>query len=375
MFWLLVLSAWTLLHVYVFWRAASVPAIARRVPARWMALAALILWASLFLARYLGRGGKGSLSAVAEFAAMDWLALLFLTATALLAVDFATGFGLFFRGAAPALRGWALLAGLLLSLFATFQALRPPEVTRYEVTLPNLPARLDGTVAVAVSDLHLGSLIGPGWLDARASQILELHPDLILILGDVVEGHGRPPADFAGGFRRLTAPLGVWAVAGNHEAHGPEDRTVQLLRDCGIRVLTDRCEEVGPGLVVGGLESRHSRRTANERPEALRSVLSACPSGTATILLVHVPPTPAEAAASGAGLILAGHTHAGQIWPFGYLVRLAHPVFSGRYLEGRSTVLVTRGTGTWGPRMRLWSPGEILRITLRSPRGFRPERP
>ena len=94
--------------------------------------------------------------------------------------------------------------------------------------------------------------------------------------------------------------------------------------------------------------------------------LSGRPPG-ATVFLSHTPWETEKAAGAGAGLMLSGHTHGGQIWPFSYMVRLRYPLLGGRYDVNGMTVIVCRGTGTWGPRMRLWRPGEILRITLRSP--------
>jgi len=84
-----------------------------------------------------------------------------------------------------------------------------------------------------------------------------------------------------------------------------------------------------------------------------------------TVLLSHTPWQAEKAANFGASLMLSGHTHGGQIWPFGYLVRRVYPLLGGRYEVAGMPVIVCRGTGTWGPRMRLWRPGEILRVTLR----------
>ena len=85
----------------------------------------------------------------------------------------------------------------------------------------------------------------------------------------------------------------------------------------------------------------------------------------ATILLSHTPWQAEKAARAGVGLMLSGHTHGGQIWPFGYLVRRVYPLLAGQYDVDGMAVIVCRGTGTWGPPMRLWPPGEILRVTLR----------
>jgi predicted MPP superfamily phosphohydrolase len=97
----------------------------------------------------------------------------------------------------------------------------------------------------------------------------------------------------------------------------------------------------------------------------METALANRPHG-ATILLSHTPWRAEEAAAAGVGLMLSGHTHNGQLWPFTYLVRTRYKLLGGRYPIGSMTAIVCRGTGGWGPRMRLWRPAEILRITLRA---------
>ena len=93
-----------------------------------------------------------------------------------------------------------------------------------------------------------------------------------------------------------------------------------------------------------------------------QALLGRPPGGT--ILLSHTPWQAESAASAGAGLMLCGHTHGGQVWPFGYLISIMYPLLEGRYEVGGMPVIVCRGTGTWGPRMRLWRPSEILRVTL-----------
>ena len=85
------------------------------------------------------------------------------------------------------------------------------------------------------------------------------------------------------------------------------------------------------------------------------------------MFLSHSPLQAERAAEAGAGLMISGHTHGGQIWPYSYLVRKGYPLLAGLYDVNGMPVIVTRGAGTWGPRMRLWKRGEIVRITLRSP--------
>ena len=364
MFGTILTIAAALLHLYVFQRAATVPAVTRRVGRRWLWAAGAALWAGFALVRLHGRGPEASGAQAAEFAAMGWLAALFLTAVCLLAVDLATAFGLLFRRFAPRLRGWALAAGAALTVLALVQGLRPPVVEPYEVRLPGLPNELDGTVIVALSDLHVGSLLGVPWLEARVEQVAAEKPDLVVLLGDILEGHGEPKADIFPVLGRLAAPMGVWAVLGNHEYHGGNGDTA-LFDAASIRVLRDAWAEPRPGLVLAGVDDLTNGRRRGADGHSVAKALSGRPPG-GTVLLSHTPWHAEKAAASGAGLMLSGHTHGGQIWPFGYLVDRRYPLLDGRYDVDGMTVLVCRGTGTWGPRMRLWHPGAILRVTLRA---------
>jgi hypothetical protein len=357
----LLLTAWTLLLLYVSWRAATVPVIERRIPRPWLAALAAALWSTFVAGRLLG----GQVAAVLELVGMHALATVFILAVPLLAVDLATGFGLLMRHRAPTLRGWALIAGLAMVGIAYVQGRRPPAVSTHEVGLAGLPPALDGTTIVALSDFHLGILLDGGWLAARVAQVEALRPDVVVLLGDLLEGHGAPPRPLAQGLGGFRAPLGVFAVTGNHEYHGRRDGSVRFLEEAGVRVLRDRWVELRPGLVLAGVDDLTSRRRRPPAEDPIGAALAGRPPGAA-VLLSHSPLELERAAAAGADLVLCGHTHGGQIWPFGYLVRRSYPRFVGRYEVGGATVIVGRGTGTWGPRMRLWRRGEVLKVILRS---------
>ena len=358
------LLAWTILLLYITWRAATVPAIARRVARPLLAALAAALWASFVVGRLLGGDGGGRAAALLELVGMHALAAVFIFAVPLLAVDVATGFGLLMRSRVGALRGWALVAGLAMTGVALVQGTRPPEVITHEVRLAGLPPALDGTVIAALSDFHLGALLDGEWLAARVAQVDALRPDVVVLLGDLLEGHGAPLRSLAAGLRGFRAPLGVYAVTGNHEYHGGRDDAVSVLEEAGVQVLRDRWVELRPGLVLAGVDDLTARRRRGEAGDFAGAALAGRPPG-ATVLLSHSPLELERAAAAGAGLVLCGHTHGGQIWPFGYLVRRSYPHLAGRYQVGGATVIVSRGAGTWGPRMRLWRRGEILKVVLK----------
>jgi len=365
MFGSILISICTLMHAYVFWRLASVPLVNRYVSLNLLIAAGVLFWAIFFIGRVFGHGGTGALAATTEFFGMLWMGTLFLLFIPLLTADIVTLFGLLLPRIAPAIRGWALVIGAVLSLIALVQGLRPPVVQNYEVRIPELPQAMDKTVIVAMSDLHLGSIIGKRWLAARVARIKEERPDLVVFLGDIFEGHGQPDKDLFSILRRLSAPLGVWAVAGNHEFHGNRKGSMRLFEETGIRFLRNRWVELRPGLILAGVDDLTTKHRAGLEGDFISQALTGRPPG-ATLLLSHTPWEAEKAASAGANLMLCGHTHGGQIWPFGYLARLTYPLLAGRYEVGGMPVIVSRGTGTWGPRMRLWRPGEILRVTLRS---------
>lgn len=291
---------------------------------------------------------------------MAWMGTLFLMTVALLFVEVGTGFGFFLKQYVPPLRGLALMAGGLLSLFAAFQGERAPLVQGDEVYAARLPANLDGTVIVVLSDLHLGAVLDEKWLASCVAQVRAERPDVILLLGDIFESHSVPSNEMIAELRQLSAPLGVWGILGNHESYGSPEINAAAFDRSGVRLLRNTWALLSPGLVLAGVDNLSSKQNA---APFLNSVLDQRPSG-ATVFMSHEPLAAELASSKGVDLMLSGHTHGGQIWPFGYLVQRQFRMLAGRYDVLGMTVIVSRGTGTWGPRMRLWQPAEILRITL-----------
>ncbi len=365
MFGTILITVGSLVHIYVFWRIASVPVVNRRVPRTIFVGAGLILWLLFFLGRIVGHGGTGFLAGTVEFLGMNWMGVLFLVFIPLLFMDLVTCFGFLMPRISPSLRGLALLVGLVLSSIALFQGLRPPVVEKYEVSIPGLPNTMDGTVVVAMSDMHLGSQLGERWLAARIEQVKALKPDIVVLLGDIFEGHGMPDDRLIRTLKQLTAPSGIFAVPGNHEFHG--ESSMNLFAEANFKLLRNGWVEVGPGLILAGVDDLTNRRRNGQGGDPISTSLADRPPH-ATILLSHTPWQAERAAMAGVGLMLCGHTHGGQIWPFDYIVRTRYPLLEGRYEVDGMSVVVCRGTGTWGPRMRLWRPSEISLVTLHAKR-------
>jgi len=362
MFGTVLISVITVVHVYVFWRTTSVPFLKSFFQKKYIIGTGILLWALFFVGRVYGHSGTGDLARILELVGMNWMAALFLIFVSFLAVDCATGFGFLLPRLAPSFRGLALVAGGVLSAIALVQGLRAPVIQNYEVEIPGLPVELNGTVIIAMSDLHIGSLLDKQWLENRIIQVQAEQPDLVVLLGDLFEGHGQPQDELLPILRRLSAPLGVWAVNGNHENYR-HNKSSPLIKDAGFQLLRNRWTEVRPGLILAGVDDLTAIHRSGQESDFISKTLEDRPLVT-TILLTHTPWQYEKAAQAGVDLMLSGHTHGGQIWPFDYLVKRYYPLLEGRYEVDNMTVIVCRGTGTWGPRMRLWRPSEILRITL-----------
>lgn len=369
MFGLVFLGFWIAFHGYLAWHLLRMRAMAGSRKARLRTLSLVGLLALLFpVSRAIEADGLTAATYVLALVGTTWAGTLLLAVPCLLAVDVATLFGRAWRLHVERLRAGAFVLAGALSLVALVQGFRPPVVVEHEVVLPSLPRSADGTTLVLVSDLHLGATLDEDWLADRVEQIEALQADAVLLAGDVVEGR-RIPLDVLAGMepilRRLEPRLGTFAVAGNHDWHGTFDFE-KFVAAAGIELLKDEWVELVPGLVLAGVGDHggHSfdYRGAGRAERALRNR----PKGAATLFLSHRPVDGGPLAQAGVALSLAGHTHGGQLWPYGFLAWLRNPYYCGRYDEEGLTTIVTRGLGTWGPRMRLWAPSEIVFITLRS---------
>ncbi|MCX6601411.1 MAG: metallophosphoesterase [bacterium] len=257
-------------------------------------------------------------------------------------------------GAAVLLCGWGMKT-----------AFGPARVAHVQVPVPNLTPELRGLRIVMASDFHASVLVAGREVERWSEQIMRLKPDLILLPGDIVDRSADDILYFADAFHRLRAPLGVYGSTGNHEYYVGLEGALEFCRAAGIRMLMNETVELPNGLVLAGIEDRTARQFRLSRPtpaEVLRDV----PREKPVIFLNHTPDTreAREAVEAGADLVLSGHTHGGQIWPFSYFSRMVHPYHWGLYSLGRGFIFTSCGVGDWGTRMRIGAPPEIALIRL-----------
>lgn len=233
---------------------------------------------------------------------------------------------------------------------------------KVDIKIKNL--KLPYTI-VQISDLHIGGLVGQKFIREVVQKVNALAPDLIVITDDLVDidiKSATSVLDELMGFKSL---YGVYYVVGNHEYFHGIEKIIESLKLRGIRVLENENLYIGPkgeGFNLVGVYDLFGYRMGSYVPD-LKKALT-CKQNSPTILLAHQPKF-IEEVGEGVDLMLSGHTHGGQIYPFRFLVRLAQPYISGLHQHNpHLQIYVNRGTGYWGPPMRLGASSEITQITL-----------
>ena len=359
------LLVWLAQHFYVGWRLWSVPAIASTVGRRALVAGLVVGFLSYPLGRVLYGVGWHAVGRALEYAGAVWMGTLFLLLAFLLFVDLVTVGGWVLRPWVGTFRTAALLLSLIAAVIGLVSARLGPRVVRLEVPMATLPNGADGLTIAHLSDVHLGTILGPRFLERLIERTRALEPDLVVITGDLVDGDAGVVEEMLPQLRTLRAPKGVFAVLGNHEYYAGRDRSRALLAGAGFTVLDNSAEELAPGLVLAGVpDARGSAQTGVAEAD-LAAALDGVGENAAVVLLQHAPEAEAQAAEAGVDLMLNGHTHGGQLWPFHYLVQHAYPHYAGVYRVNGMTQVVSRGSGQWGPPMRFLAPSEINLITLR----------
>ena len=359
---MIVAGLWALLHAYVGQRLlAHTPLAVGWRALGWgvIALLALAPFAAFLAARSPRVPLRGALER-AGFTAMGLSSLLivFVLAGDLLHVRAWVGAGMFAAGVV----GGAL--GVL--LLGSWRA-RRPGVVSVEVPIAGLPKDLQGFRIVQLSDLHVGPTLKRDFVERIVETANRLHPDLIALTGDVADGLPPTLREEVAPLGRLTAPHGKFFVTGNHEYYWDAAGWVRELERLGFDALvnTHRIISHGAGrLLLAGVTDHSASRLVPGHASDPFAALAGAPQSDVRVLLAHQPKSAFAARAAGFDLQLSGHTHGGQYFPFNLLVRLFQPFVAGLHRLEEMWLYVSRGTGFWGPPLRLGAPAEITLIQL-----------
>ena len=271
------------------------------------------------------------------------------------------------RWFARALAATSGLGGVLSSALAVRTALAAPTVRTVRVPLAALPAAMEGYTLVQLTDIHVGPTIDRRFLASLVAQVNALRPDAVVITGDLVDGSVASLGEHVAPLADLRARHGVFFVTGNHEYYSGVEAWMTELARLGVRVLRNERVALGDGAAsidLAGVDDWSAAGRAPGHGADLESALRDRDPTRALVLLAHQPKAVAEAAARGVGLVLSGHTHGGQLWPFSFVVGLDQPIVAGLHRVRDTWAYVSEGTGYWGPPMRLGTRGEITKVQL-----------
>ncbi|MGF0310200.1 metallophosphoesterase [Rhodococcus sp. IEGM1428] len=240
-----------------------------------------------------------------------------------------------------------------------------PRVTNTAVALGGLPAEFDGVRVALVSDLHAGPSRGAGFVRTVVDSVNAQNPDVVLLDGDLIDGTVALVGEDLEPLRDLDAPLGVFAVSGNHEFYaGDGGEWLDFWSTLGIDVLRNERTTITRGdaaIDIAGIND--ATAPAPYEPD-LAAALDGIDPDRFVLLMAHQPKQALEASDFGVDIQVSGHTHGGQIWPIRYLVPLQQPSVEGLDTIGNTTLYTTRGAGAWGPPVRVAAPPEIAMLEL-----------
>lgn len=231
-----------------------------------------------------------------------------------------------------------------------------------DITIPKRAGKYSTLNIVTASDIHLSSIIGRNRIKAIVNKINSLSPDIVLLPGDIVDGDLNPVIKENSGeaLRQIKAPLGVYAITGNHEYIGGVEKACKYISEHNVKMLRDSSIFVEESFYIIGRDdlSAHERHPLSE---LMKGIDTKYP----IILMDHQPFHLEEAVNNGVDIQLSGHTHYGQLWPFNYVTRMVYELAYGYKKNGSTHFYVSSGAGTWGPPLRIVANPEIVQLRIK----------
>jgi predicted MPP superfamily phosphohydrolase len=260
---------------------------------------------------------------------------------------------------------WAVLGVIALILIGGILAAVHPRIRRLDLAIEKKAGTLERLNIVMVSDIHLGAFYGDGHLKKIVARINGLKPDLVLLAGDIVDMVISPNEEdkMVVTLQAIQAPLGVFAVTGNHEYYGGLAKNLAYLSKAKVRVLQDEFVKIEEAFYLVGRKDRSAERMGNGR-KSLGEILQGMDKSLPLILMDHQPFHLEEAEQNGIDLQVSGHTHAGQLFPINLINKRMYEQYWGYWRRGKTQYYITCGVGTWGMPVRTGSVSEIVQLMV-----------
>lgn len=375
MFLVVFLSVFIGMHALLFFRIRVL--FMDKALIQWLVVVFFALMVFVPMLSYvLERNGHDLPARFAAIIGFYWLGFLFLAFSASLLMGvfdlLAWGVNGLTRSSVPSLHGKIPVLVMLaivgvMCLYGIYEA-KHIRVEHVRLETGKLPEGVDSLTIAQISDVHLGLILRKNHIEALAAKLEALAPDILVCTGDYVDGSLKNLLYLTQYIEAFRPRYGKYAVTGNHEYYAGLDQSLEFLKKSGFTVLRGEGKTIEAMITIAGVDDADvsgATRVAGaaETDPALRALSEVAPT-LFTLFLKHRPDV-SPATLGRFDLQLSGHTHGGQIFPFNYLVKRQYPLLSGLHDLGEgSKIYINRGTGTWGPPMRIFAPPEITVIEL-----------
>jgi predicted MPP superfamily phosphohydrolase len=263
----------------------------------------------------------------------------------------------------------ALGASALLTGYGIYEARRRAHLENVTVPIKNLPPEFEGFRIAQFSDVHTGPTIKRAFVESVVEQVNSLNPHIIACTGDMVDGSVTDLRDDVAPLRDLHAPFGKFFVTGNHEYYVNALPWIDEFNRLGMNVLLNENQIIKKGssqILIAGVTDYTSEQFVKDHKSDPFYAVKNEQNDLVKILLAHQPKSIFTASEAGYDLQISGHTHGGQYIPWSFLVTITQPYVAGLNKHKNTWIYVNRGTGYWGPPMRIGIPSEVTLFTLTS---------
>ena len=254
------------------------------------------------------------------------------------------------------------------SLYGYKQARNGPQIIYQDIYLDKLPLEFDKYKVAQISDLHVGPTIKRPYVEGVLDKISQLNPDMVVVTGDLIDGSVNYLKKDMEPLVDMIAPDGTFFVTGNHEYYSGVDQWLDETNNLGFTNLLNSHQIIkkeNSGIAIAGVTDYRAHQIKSTHKTDPNKSLSGLSESTLKIVLAHQPASIFKVHEAGADLQLSGHTHGGQFWPFTYPTKWANPYLEGLHNHHGTQIYVNRGTGYWGPPLRIGVPAEITLFQLR----------
>lgn len=373
-FFSIVLLVHSALNYYIFIRGwQALPLDSALKP--WYIVAAVILWASYILGQVLESKAPSIFSDALVWIGSFWFAFMVYFFFTLVLFDlvrlidhWVPIFPASWRANWPATKLWTMILTVVFYIIVIgigFLNARTVRIKPVTLEIDKRNAEHDSLTVVALSDMHLGTIIGRARLTDMVEKINSCNPDIVLMGGDQIDGNPDPAIkmDLGSLFKSIKSKYGVYAINGNHEFIGNVEKSDRYMEEHDIHLLRDAVTPVA-GLYIVGREDLSINRQNRQRA-TLDSLMHGIGKEYPVIMMDHQPFHLEEAEKNGVDLQFSGHTHHAQIWPLSYITKMVYEVSWGYKKKTNTHIYVSCGAGTWGPPVRLGNTPEIMKFTLK----------